>query len=74
MLDARQVESAVRELRRAETERTTVDPALPARLMADRLHVERLFRDLGRSTEGGAPGLVEAGLRSVAELLAAEAT
>jgi hypothetical protein len=66
VLDARQVEAAVAQLKHAEAERQTVDPALPLRLMADRLHVERLFEGLDRS-----PGLVEAGLASVAELLGA---
>jgi Zn-finger nucleic acid-binding protein len=65
MLDAGQVEKVVAQLERAEAERRKVDPALPLRLMADRLHVERLFQGLERS-----PGLVEAGLAAVAELLA----
>jgi hypothetical protein len=64
VLDAKQVETVVAQLQQAETARTTVDPALPLRLMADRLHVERLFKDLDRS-----PGLIEAGLAGVAELL-----
>jgi len=64
MLDAGQVEKVVAQLRQAETARQTVDPTLPMRLMADRLHVERLFQGLERS-----PGLIEAGLATVAELL-----
>lgn len=64
MLDGAQVDRVVAQLKQADTERRTVDPALPMRLMADRLHVERLFGGLERS-----PGLIEAGLATVAELL-----
>lgn len=74
VLDARQVETMVARLERAEAERKTVDPAFPLRLMADRLHVEHLFRKLDRpsgwTSAIAAPGLVEAGLAAVAELLA----
>jgi uncharacterized protein YbaR (Trm112 family) len=66
VLDAKQVETVVAQLEHDEADRQTVDPTLPMRLMADRLHVERLFKDLDRS-----PGLIEAGLAGVAELLAA---
>ena len=66
VLDAKQVEAVVVQLKRDEADRRTVDPTLPMRLMADRLHVERLFKDLDRS-----PGLIEAGLAGVAELLGA---
>jgi hypothetical protein len=66
VLDAKQVETVVAQLKHDEADRKTVDPTLPIRLMADRLHVERLFKDLDRS-----PGLIEAGLAGVAELLAA---
>jgi len=73
MLDPRQVETMVARLERAEAERTAVDPALPMRLMADRLHVERLFRSLdgaaGVSGTAPASGLVEAGLAAISELL-----
>jgi hypothetical protein len=66
VLDARQVETVVAQLKHDEANRKTVDPTLPMRLMADRLHVERLFKDLDHS-----PGLIEAGLAGVAELLTA---
>jgi len=66
VLDAHQVETVVAQLKRDDVDRKTVDPTLPMRLMADRLHVERLFKDLDRS-----PGLIEAGLAGVAELLGA---
>ncbi|MGH7388043.1 MAG: hypothetical protein ACREM3_01105 [Candidatus Rokuibacteriota bacterium] len=76
VLDARQVEKVVSQLKRAEVERTTVDPALATRLMADRLHVERLFQSLdrssGASSAAGASGLVEAGLAAIADLLTAK--
>ena len=66
ILDAKQVETVVAQLKHAEVERQTVDPALSMRLMADRLHVEHLFRNLD-----GSPGLVEAGLATVAAFLTA---
>lgn len=77
MLDPRQVEKIVQALQAAETERQTVDPELPARLALDRLEVERLWRKLdtayGRSSgttlEVRMPGLLEAGLAAVADLL-----
>ena len=72
MLDARQVETVATQLKQAEAERRTVDPALPMRLMADRLRVERLFERFDGSTgwsDTGGSGLIEAGLAAVAELL-----
>jgi hypothetical protein len=63
MLDPGQVEKVVAGLKQAEAERQQVDPTLPLRLMADRLHVDRLFQGLDHS-----PGLVEAGLASLADL------
>jgi len=73
MLDPNQVETVVRQLKLAEERRKTEDPALAARLLTDRLEVDRLFRDrqsgwLGAS---GPVGLVEAGIEAVARLLAA---
>jgi hypothetical protein len=67
VLDAKQVETVVARLEHAEAERGKVDPTLPMRLMADRLHVEHLFKSLGRSST---PGLVEAGLAAVSDLFA----
>lgn len=75
ILDARQVETVVGQLKQAEAERLTIDPALPMRLMAERLRVERLFESFDRptvwSSAYGAPGLVEAGLAAFAELFTA---
>ena len=67
VLDAKQLETVVAQLQRAETERGKVDPALPMRLMADRLHVEHLFKSLDRSSP---PGLIEAGLAALSDLFA----
>jgi hypothetical protein len=73
ILDPGQVERVVAELRRAEEKRTSVDPALPLRLMTDRLAVEGLFQELDRrsawSDIAGSLGLVDAGLAAVAEFL-----
>lgn len=71
MLDARQVEKAVSQLKQAEADRQTVDPTLPLRLLADRLHVERLFQGFDASAGSRAPGVVETGLAAVADFLAA---
>jgi hypothetical protein len=73
MLDPEQVQAVVRELQRAEERRTTVDPTLAARLVADRAAVERAFRtpaDLGALDLRGSFGLVEAGVAALARLLA----
>ena len=67
MLDAGQVQAVVTHLEQAEAERRAVDPTLPLRLVADRLDVERLFQGLD-----GSPGLIEAGLATVAELFTAD--
>jgi hypothetical protein len=73
ILDNRQVEATVAELRRAEEKRRAVDPNLPARLAADRLNVEALFQRLDRPSSwldvSGALGLVDAGLATVASFL-----
>jgi len=72
MLDPKQVETVLRELKQAEIRRTTEDPALAARLLAGRMEVHRLLRD--RESVGldvsGPVGLVEAGIRALAGLLA----
>ena len=73
MLDPNQVETVVRQLKQAEERRKTEDPTLPQRLVMDRLEVERLFRDhqSGWLDVSGPVGLVEAGIATVASLLAA---
>jgi hypothetical protein len=72
MLDPKQVETVIRELEQAEIRRTTEDPALAARLLADRMEVHRLFRDResGGLDVSDPVGLVEAGIRAVARVLA----
>jgi uncharacterized protein YbaR (Trm112 family) len=73
MLDARQVEAVVQQLRREEAERRQVDPALPLRLARDRMDVEERFARLGEppsSVDVPALGdLVEAGVAALAGLL-----
>lgn len=72
MLDPDQVEVTVRALKQAEIRRTTEDPALAARLLMDRLEVQRLLgdREGGGLHLSGPVGLVEAGISAVAGLLA----
>jgi Transcription factor zinc-finger len=73
MLDPDQVQAVVRELQRAEERRTTVDPTVAARLVADRAALERAFRatptELQAADLGGAFGVVEAGVAAIARLL-----
>jgi hypothetical protein len=72
MLDPDQVQITVRQLQQAEEKRKTEDPALAARLLMDRLSVDRLFRDRepGWGESGRPVGLVEAGLAAMAHLFA----
>jgi Transcription factor zinc-finger len=73
MLDPDQVQAVVRELQRAEERRTTVDPTVAARLVADRAALERAFRatptELQAADLGGAFGVVEAGVAAIVRLL-----
>ena len=73
MIDPDQVHAAVRELQQAEEHRTTVDPTLPARLLADRAAIERAFRAIPSERSSGeltgAFGVVEAGISAIARLL-----
>jgi hypothetical protein len=73
MLDPDQVQAAVRELQRAEERRTTVDPKLAQRLVADRAALERAFRaapaEIHSADLGGAFGVVEAGVSALVRLL-----
>ncbi len=74
IVDPRQIEKIVHGLQAAEAKRQTIDPKLPARLAMDQLEVERLWHRLdsihGRSVEARIPGLLEAGIAAVADLLA----
>jgi len=72
MLDPDQVETMVRELQRAETRRTTVDPTVGVRLMADRAAIERAFREVPDRSSRGAGGLfgvVESDVSALVRLL-----
>jgi uncharacterized protein YbaR (Trm112 family) len=78
MLDARQVDTVVQELkreqaRRDEADRGPVDPTLFARLARDRATVEDSFARLGdvpfSPDFSGSSGLVEAGLAALVDLL-----
>lgn len=73
MLDARQVDTVVQQLKREEAERKQVDPALPARLAQDRMLVEQRFARLGDAPFSfelaGSGGLVEAGVAALVALL-----
>ena len=78
MLDAKQVDAEVQELkreqaRREEASRNGGGPDLAMRLMQDKLTVDRDFGRLGQDPFGlepsGGDGLVEAGVAAVAALL-----
>jgi hypothetical protein len=72
MLDPDQVQAVVRELQRAETRRTTVDPTYATRLVDDRRALERALRapaDLHALDLGGSFGVVEAGVSALVRLL-----
>jgi uncharacterized protein YbaR (Trm112 family) len=73
MLDAKQIERVVEELRASEASRKQALAELPVRLLADRVHVERTFAALDRAPEWAnvtdSFGLVEGALGTVAHLL-----
>ncbi len=73
VVDPRQIEKIVHVLQAAEAKRQTVDPQLSARLVMDQLEVDRLWHQLdsihGRKVETRLPGLLEAGIAAVADLL-----
>jgi len=72
MLDAGQLERTVAELRAAEDRRRTVDPELAARLVLDRLTVERSLGPTPATTGGArGHGLLDAGLDALLEMLRA---
>jgi hypothetical protein len=71
MLDPEQVQKVVRDLQQAEQRRTTVDPTVAARLVADRATLERAFRTIpGESgrLDTGSFGFVESGLSALVAL------
>jgi len=73
MLDARQVETVVADLKREAAKRQTVDPTLAVRLLQDRTAVERSFRNTEREPFSfelsDSSGLVEADLAAVVALI-----
>jgi hypothetical protein len=72
LLDAKQVESVVQELERAEESSHTVPPDLPLRLLRDRQHVDQAFAGIDEKPRwaevGDSFGLIEDGLAGVARL------
>lgn len=73
MLDMKQAESLVAQLREADRTDKTVDPALPLALARARREADEAFKGLPRDsmwlTEGLSLGLVGAGLSALARLL-----
>jgi len=69
MLDPAQLERTVAALRAAEDKRRTVDPALAARLVLDRLTVERSLGPTETAAGARSHGLVDAGLDALLEAL-----
>jgi Zn-finger nucleic acid-binding protein len=73
MIDPRQLEVTVRELQETEAKRQSVDPALPLRLMQERLQAERAFaaadpgwaQTLVARSDRRSIDLVELGLRAI---------
>lgn len=71
-LDPANVERVVRELQAAEEKRHTVDPALPAHLLMDRIAVDDFFRRVQHESQGGLDlgvDLVGAGIGAVLGML-----
>jgi uncharacterized protein YbaR (Trm112 family) len=66
LLDAKQVESVVRELKQAEESSHTVPPDLPLRLLRDRQHVDHVFDGIDEKPRwaevGDSFSLIEDGL------------
>jgi uncharacterized protein YbaR (Trm112 family) len=73
MLDARQVDTVVQQLKREEAHQKSVDAELPLRLLQDRLSVEDRFARLDAAPLSvdlpGLGGLVEAGVATLVALL-----
>jgi len=68
MLNPDQVEAMVRELARAETRRTTVDPTFAARLVTDRAEIERTLRATPAARASGLFGVVEGDISALVRL------
>jgi hypothetical protein len=71
MLDLKQIEAMVDQLRKADEASKTIDPMLPVRLAQEKRQVEALF-DAMNAGGGSTPeafGLVEMGLRLISKLV-----
>jgi len=71
MLDLKQIEAMVDQLRKADEASRTIDPMLPVRLAHEKRQVEALF-DAMNAGGGSTPeafGLVEMGLRLISKLV-----
>ena len=68
MLNPDQVETMVRELQRAETRRSTVDPTFAARLVTDRAEIERALRATPAARASGLFGVVEGDISALVRL------
>ena len=78
MLDAKQMDTVVQQLKREDAKRQeakqgAIDPALAARLLEDRTRVERSFAQFGGDPSSfnlsGSGDLVEAGVAALVALL-----
>ena len=69
MLDPGQLERTVADLKAAEDKRQTVDPTLGARLVLDRLAVERSLGPTESAAGARGHGLLDAGLDALLEML-----
>jgi hypothetical protein len=71
MLDLKQIERMVDQLRKAGEAPRTIDPMLPARLAREKREVEALFDAMNADggTKPAAFGLVEMGLRLISKLV-----
>jgi len=73
MIDPTQVQATLAELQKQEDARHKVDPTTAARLVMDRLSVERCYEQLEAppASPHSARGLIEVGLGALADILAA---
>jgi hypothetical protein len=72
MLDVNQIAAMAAQLRQADEASRTIDPALPDRMRREQEAVDSLFEALradGTGTRAASPGLVEMGMRLVANWL-----
>ena len=75
MIDPTQVQATLAELQKQEDARHKIDPTIAAKLVIDKLNVERLYQQLEAghptSSDAHAPrGLIEVGLSALMDILA----